>query len=216
MKKIIVIIAISMSLNNIAAAQERKENEIDNRQKFSIGVKIGLSSSNVYDTRGDQYNADSKLGLTGGAFLGFPINKFLGFQPEALISQKGFRANGSLLGNNYDLKRTTTFFELPLLLAFKPNEFIKILVGPQYAYMLKQKDVFTSSLYSYAQEQEIKNDNIRKNIFGFVGGLDICLKHLTLSGRVGIDAQNNNGDGTSNTPRYKNVWLHATVGYKLY
>jgi hypothetical protein len=29
------------------------------------------------------------------------------------------------------------------------------------------------------------------------------------------DLKNNNGDGTSTTPRYKNVWYQATVGYRF-
>ena len=76
--------------------------------------------------------------------------------------------------------------------------------------------MFKNATTSIAQEQEFENDNIRKNIFGAAGGLDINLKHITLGGRVNWDVQNNNGDGSATTPRYKNVWFQGTVGYTFY
>jgi len=48
-----------------------------------------------------------------------------------------------------------------------------------------------------------------------VGGVDINLVNIVLGARVGLDMYNNNGDGTSTTPRYKNVWAQATVGFRL-
>lgn len=202
-----------MLLTSIGIAQE---NETDNREKFQVGLKAGLNYSNVYDESGDEFRADAKFGLAAGAIMAIPIGKYFGIQPEALISQKGFRADGRSLGTPYSFTRTTTYLDVPLQFALKPSEFITILAGPQFSYLLHKKDVFTSSPNSYAQEQEFKNDNIRKNIFGVVGGIDINLRHFVLGGRVGWDIQNNNGDGTSNTPRYKNAWFQGTVGYNLY
>ena len=88
-----------------------------------------------------------------------------------------------------------------------------MLAGPQFSYLLKQKDVFTSSSTSYNQEQEFKNDNVRKNILCFTGGIDVTLNNVVLGARAGWDVQNNNGDGTSTTPRYKNVWYQVTFGF---
>lgn len=215
MKKSIIIAGLFLSLINISMAQD-SSNETDNREKLQFGLKGGLNYSNVYDSQGEEFKADAKFGLAAGAFIAIPIGKYLGIQPEVLISQKGFQATGMLIGKTYNFTRTTTYLDIPILFALKPSEFITLLAGPQYSYLIKQRDVFTSSTSSYAQEQEFQHDNIRKNIFGIVGGLDINLKHLVLGGRVGWDIQNNNGDGTSTTPRYKNVWFQATVGYKFY
>jgi len=38
---------------------------------------------------------------------------------------------------------------------------------------------------------------------------------LVLSGRVAWDLYDNNGDGTSTTPRYKNVVGQITLGYRF-
>lgn len=214
MKNSLYIIAITLtSLSSIA--QDSSDN-IDNRTKFQFGIKGGLNSSNVYDEKGEEFTADPKLGLAAGVFLAIPIGKYLGVQPEILFSEKGFQGKGSLLGFGYEFKRTTSYIDVPILFAFKPSEFISIVAGPYYSYLIKQKDEFKSSLVSYLQEQEFKNDNIRKNNFGFTAGLDLNLKHITIGGRIAGDSQTNNGDGTSTTPRYKNVWYQATLGYKFY
>lgn len=215
MKKILIIASIFSISTSVAIAQESSK-ETDNREKFQFGLKAGLNYSNVYDEQGEEFNANAKFGFVGGLFMAIPIGKYLGIQPEVLVSQKGFRGNGVILGNPYSFSRTTTYIDVPLQFMLKPSEFITILAGPQFSYLMNQRDVFTSSSVSYAQEQEFKQDNIRKNVFGVVGGFDINLRHITLGARAACDLQTNAGDGTSSTPRYKNVWLQGTVGYKFY
>ncbi len=184
-------------------------------ERIQFGMKAGINFSNVYDSKGEQFNADGKIGAAGGVFISIPLGKYLGIQPEILFSQKGFKATGSLLGSNYTFTRTTNYIDIPLLLAIKPTSVITILAGPQYSYLMKQKDVFVTSVTSVEQQKVFENDNIRKNTLCFVGGADINLAKLVLSARAGWDIQNNNGDGTSTTPRYKNVWYQATIGYRF-
>lgn len=212
MKKSIFFAALFVSITSIGMAQE-STTETDFRESLRFGVKAGVNNSNVYDSKGDKFKADGKFGFVGGAFLSIPIGKYLGVQPEVLYSQKGFQANGMLFGSPYTVTRTTSYLDIPLQLALKPSEFITIVAGPQYSYLIKQNDKFTSSVMSTEQEQEFKNENIRKNMFGVVAGLDINLKHLIISGRLGWDISQNNGDGTTTTPRYKNRWIQATIGY---
>ena len=56
---------------------------------------------------------------------------------------------------------------------------------------------------------------LEKNILGFTAGIDVDISNLVLSGRVGWDFQNNNGDGRTTTPRSKNQWLQFTIGYRF-
>jgi hypothetical protein len=216
MKKIILMIALSVAGVSALKAQGAFENTTDFRHKLQFGLKAGANYSNVYDSYGEDFNADPKLGFAGGTYLAIPIGKYLGVQPEALLSQKGFMATGSMLGSTYKFTRTTTYLDLPLLFAFKPSEFVTVLAGPQYSYLLNQKDVFTNTSTSYLQETEFENDNVRKNTLCFLGGIDLTLKHIVLGARAGWDLQTNNGDGSSSTPRYKNVWYQATIGYRFY
>lgn len=187
----------------------------DNREKLMIGVKVGANLSNVYDTQGQQFQADSKFGLAAGAFVSIPLGRYFGIQPEVLFSQKGFQGSGSLLGSNYSFSRTTNHIDIPILLAIKPIELVTVLVGPQFSYLLSQKYVFNSALINTQQEQQFNNENIRKNMLGITGGIDFNLSNIVISARTGWDFQDNAGDGTSTTPRYKNMWYQATIGYRF-
>lgn len=212
MKKILLLSTLVLSMVNYTQAQ----GETDNRETFQAGLRIGASYSNVYDTKGQEFDADAKLGFSGGLFVMFPLGKYFGIQPELMINQKGYKATGSLLFSSYEMKRTTTFIDIPLLFAVKPSEFITVLAGPQISFLVKQNDKFTSSAVSFEQEQQFEQDNARKNIFGLVLGADINLQHFVIGGRVGWDMQTNHGDGSSSTPRYKNISGQLSVGYKIY
>jgi hypothetical protein len=183
---------------------------------FAFGVKAGANYSNVYDSDDASFEADSKFGFAAGAFLSIPFTEFVGIQPELLFSQRGFHATGTMFGSSYTMTRTTNFIDAPLLLAIKPAESFTILVGPQFSYLVKQKDEFSNPSGNFQQEEEFKNDNIRKNILCFTGGFDANFQHTVLGFRTGWDLSNNHGDGTSSTPRYKNFWLQATLGFRFY
>jgi hypothetical protein len=185
------------------------------RENVQLGLKAGMNFSNVWDEQGQDFEANTKAGFAGGVFLGIPITKYLGLQPEVLVSQKGFQGSGTLLGTPYSFSRTTTFLDIPLQLQVKPAKYVTLLAGPQYSFLLHQKDLYTFGANSSEQESEFENDNIRKNILGFVVGADFILQHVVLSGRFGWDFQANNGEGAYITPRYKNQWLQFTVGFKL-
>ncbi len=209
--KFIAFAALLMLSGSIFA----QDAALDNRAKVLFGLKAGLNYSNVYNSKTDAFRADPKFGLAGGAFLSIPITKYFGFQPEILVSQKGFEGEGTLLGSKYNFKRTTTYIDIPLQITVKPSEFISILAGPQFSYLIKQKDVFTNTSVSFSQEQEFKNENIRKNILGFVVGINLNLRGVILGTRLGWDISNNHGDGSFTTPQYKNTWFQATLGFTL-
>ena len=212
MKKIILAISMIALVANNSIAQE---NSTDFREKFQIGVKAGANYSNIYDTKNNKVDAENKFGFVGGVFIAIPIGKFLGIQPEILFSQKGYKQKGTFLGGNYDLTRTTDYIDIPLLVSIKPIKCLTIQAGPQYSYLIKQKNVFTSPITSIEQQEEFKNENIRKNTLCFIGGFDVNIKRITLGARAGWDVQNNNGDGTSTAPRYKNAWTQLTLGFRL-
>lgn len=187
----------------------------DNRGKLTFGVKAGTNYSNVYDSEGEDFVADGKFGLAAGAFVVVPLGKIFGIQPEVLYSQKGFKSTGTFLGTNYEMTRTTDFIDVPILLSIKPVEYVSLLFGPQFSFLMKQTDDFTGGSLSTSQQDEFDNSNLRKNIFGLTGGVDFNIDHLVIGLRGGWDVKNNDGDGNSTTPRYKNMWYQATIGYKF-
>jgi hypothetical protein len=185
----------------------------DSRDAVHGGLKIGLNNSNVYDEDGEQFVANGKLGIAFGGFVAIPIGKIVGFQPEIMFSQKGFDGSGQIAGNNYSFTRTSNFLDVPLQLQIKPSSKISILGGVVYSYLLSTKDVFSNSQITMTDEDQIRNGNIRKNIMGLTLGTDINLSPIVISGRLGWDMISNHGDGTSNSPRYKNQWAQVTVGF---
>lgn len=184
-------------------------------EKISIGVKVGANLSNVYDTQGDEFDANAKLGLAVGGFLQIPIGTFLGFHPEVLFSQKGYQGSGSILGSDYNYVRTTNYIDVPLLVAFKVSPAFTFLLGPQYSYLVSQKYYLHTALGDINQEEQFENENLLKNTFCVTSGFDLNVNNIVIGARAGWDVLSNKGDGTSSTPRYKNMWYQATVGYRF-
>jgi hypothetical protein len=204
------LLALSITLVAPSIAQVT-----DSREVLRFGAKAGFNISNVWDSKGQEFQADPKAGIAAGLFAGLPIGKFFGLQPEIMLSRKGFKGSGTLLGSSYSFSRTTTFLDIPLQVQLKPVKYIKLLAGPQFSYLLNQKNKYTFGTNSIEQEKEFNNDNARKYILGFTLGGDLIYEQLVLFGRLGWDFQANNGDGTTLTPRYKNQWIQFTVGIQI-
>jgi len=182
----------------------------DNRESPALGLKAGVNISNLYDTRGEDFEKASKIGFAGGAFLSLPIGRYVGIQPEVIYSQKGYKGSGNIL--NYTYTRTFDYLDIPLLIQLKPSGSLTVVGGPFYSFLLHKRINLEAGDLTFEQQTEIKNTNIRKNTLGITGGLDINLYPVVISGRVGWDLQHNNGDGTSTDPRFKNVWIQTTLG----
>jgi hypothetical protein len=188
----------------------------DNGPSVRIGIKGGLSIATIIKTGDDSYSSKPLPGFNGGVVLQLPLGRFIAIQPEVLFSQKGFRATGSALGTDYDYRRYLNFLDVPILLRINASRAFGIVVGPQYSYLLGTHTKFKTGDNTYVQDVNNDNDNIRKNIFGGVVGADINLdRNVFIYGRYTIDFQNNNGDGTSSTPTYKNQVFQLGIGILL-
>jgi hypothetical protein len=212
------IILMSATIVGNSYAQEKKTvitNEF--HDKITTGLKIGANYSNVYDRSGDQFNTRALPGFAAGGFVSVPIVPYISFQPEILFSQKGFHATGNILNSTYDITRTTSYIDVPLLFALVPCRFITVLLGPQYSLLVHQRDVFTNATTGIEEQQLFLDDNARKNALCFTGGVDLNFNHIVVGARAGIDMLNNKNNGTSSsTPNYKNDWMQLTLGYRFY
>jgi len=206
-----ITVAILFLTSGVVVAQT----DADMREKVVFGLKAGVNYSNVWDDSSNDFTADGKAGIVGGAFVSIPIGKFIGIQPEVLFSQKGFQGSGTFLFTDYTYSTTTNYLDIPLLVSFKPLPYLSIVAGPQYSFLMSKTDRFTSSVYTAEQLEDYSNDNIRKNTLGFLVGFDVNVNHIVISPRAGWDFQSNNGDGTSSIPQYKNQWLQLTLGYRF-
>jgi len=216
MKIIVLLIVAFTGFYITSCAQDINHyNDFLLRDNLSFGLKIGANYSTVYDTQGENFRTTPKFGLATGAFIAYPLGRKIGIQPELLFSQKGFQSTGTIQGNTYNLIRTISYINIPLLFSFKPGEYFTIMAGPQYSYLLYRKNIFANGTTSAEQMQEFENDNIRRNTLCFTGGTDITLSHIVFGARAGWDFINNTGAGISTTLRYKNMWYQATAGYRF-
>ncbi len=203
----LVLIATTLFLTMSVFSQTT----VDSRNEFRLGLKAGINQSSMFDETNENFNPSPKIGLAAGGFLSIPIGKFLGVQPEVMYSEKGYKA----YGNNYEYTRTTSHLDVPLLVQLKPFEKFYIVGGPMYSYTLNKRDKITSGGFSTEQLQEYDNENIMKNTAAVMGGFDVNFGHVIISGRASWDLFNNNGDGTTTSPRYKNFFTQATIGFKF-
>lgn len=211
MKKILLLFIGSLFFINMTIAQE--EEILDLRDQVTFGIKGGINISNVYDSNQEDFDTDSKLGLAAGIFLGLPLSTYVGLQPELLYSQRGYKETGSLFDSEFT--RKTNYLDIPLLLAIKPSPVLSLLAGPQFSFLLDGEYDFESDIISGEVGQDFDNEDARKNTLCITGGIDLNLENLVISGRAGWDLKENNKDGSSDTPRYKNVWLQATIGFRF-
>ena len=190
--------------------------EIDSRKELSFGFKACINYSTVFDMKTDNSNISGKTGFAGGAFLSIPLGKYVGIQPEVVLSQRGFKSSGNYKLKEYDLKRTSNYIDLPLMVFFKPLETVTILLGPQFSYLMSQTDVVTNTSMSLQQEQQFKSESYRRTVFCLTGGLDFNFNNIVFGLRLGSDLRHNKEDYLSGTPKYKNMWVQTSVGFRIY
>jgi hypothetical protein len=213
LKKITPVLLALLLCTGYCIGQEKSIS--DYREKAQFGLKAGGNYSGVTSSDGESFVPEGRLGIAAGAFVAIPLSKQFGIQPEVLFSQKGFHATGRLLNAGYELTRTTSYIDVPLLISYKPAEFLSFLAGPQYSYLIKQKDDFKNESTSIEQEVVFGNDKVRKHTLCLTAGADVNIQQLVLGVRVGIDMWKNNTQAMT-TPNYRNTWVQATIGYRFY
>src|SRR5579871_6872894 len=166
MKKIIPLLLVSFISLSVFAQHDLMPR---------IGLKAGLNIATIIKTNDDNFSSNALFGFNGGVVLQLPLTKYIAIQPEVLFSQKGYHATGSSIVGDYDYRRYLNFLDIPLLLRISPSKDVGIVVGPQYSYLLSTHTKFKSGDATYQQDVNNDNDNITKNIFGGVIGLDINL-----------------------------------------
>lgn len=196
----------------VIPVQAEAQAEVNENRTMKAGIKAGFNNSNVWDEREHDAIGDTKIGLASGLFLFVPLTHSFGLQPEVLISQKGYRHSDEYSGSSFYFRRTATYLDVPLHLYIKPDDLFTIVAGPQFSYLLYQKDS-----YNY-DEEWIENTGfvsgkVRQRNFGFVGGVDFDFKDFVFSFRLVWDFLEHNGD--TSTPTYRSQSAQFTVGYNF-
>jgi hypothetical protein len=99
-------------------------------QSLDLGIKGGINYASISDI-----TSDSRLGLTGGAFVGARFNTFA-LQAEFLFSQQGGEFNEQDIETDYVL--------VPLILKLHMFRVLNLQVGPQFSYLINESDILES------------------------------------------------------------------------
>lgn len=220
----LTVFAIAVFAATNVSAQETitPSADDDNRDQFGFGIKAGLNIANIYDEENNDYVAESKPGFFAGAFVSAPLGTLFGLQPEINYSQKGFKSSGTfaddtLLETDYEFERTASYLDIPVLVQIKPTKFLTFLVGPQYSYLLDVKDDLDFGDASIENEQELDDDDYKRNMFGIVVGAEANYKGFFFTARGGFDLTKTESDGDiDDSPRYKNQVIQFGLGYTFY
>ncbi len=183
----------------------------------TVGVKGGVNLSNIIKSGDENFNTEFKTGFNAGLFAEIPIVSGFSFAPELMFSQKGYKTSGtSLLGGPNEYSVTTNFVDLPILAKIQASDKFNIVLGPQVSFLTSTKETFKQGSESYQNTIREENDRLKKSIFGGVvgAGIDVSEK-VSLQGRYSIDLQKNNGDGSNETPVYKNQVFQVSLGFKF-
>lgn len=212
MKKQLLVAGISiLAASSNLSAQSSSSGSANN---LHFGARAGVNISNLV-TDDKTSTTGSKAGLNLAVLLEIPIVPAFSVQPEVQFSQKGFKRSGNFLTAPYEYKLTSNFIEVPLLAKIRPSKNFAILVGPQYSFLVSTKTKFNVSNSGYESLVKQDVDNFRKNILGGVVGIEVSSGPLFFDLRYSRDFQNNNGDGTSSTPKYKNQVAALSVGLRF-
>ncbi len=210
-----LLITSSVGIVSAQYQSDTRYPDLDRRNDFTFGVKVGANLSRMWDAESNDFIADPKVGYAAGVFATIPITTFLGVQPEVMWSQRGFIGRGSSVLGDYRLSRTHNYLDIPIMIAFKPSPVVSILVGPQYSYLLSTNDEYTSGNTTFEDQNDFDNNNVLKNTLALTGGADFSLDPLVVGLRAGWDIRKNDGDGTTTSIRYKNMWYQLSVGFQF-
>jgi hypothetical protein len=217
MKKALLIILACTTLLPVAKAQSDSTQYSLSfaNSPWTIGIQAGINITSAYSTQGEVFNVEPKVGLAVAVFADIPLGKYILLRPEVHVSQRSVQATGLLFAENYNLKRTTTYLDIPVLVAFQPTSFFKVMAGPQYSYLLKQRDRFSGEA-SQSTREEFDRDVLHTHTISAVIGFELTKKQFTFSPRLAFDLLDNRQNETNATPRYRLVYYQFMIGYKFF
>ena len=202
MKKIIAIFSFLMILSPAVISQDLR-----------FGLRGGLNLSSFVGEDAD--DANMKLGVHVGPFARVGINDMLFFQPELLLSTKGYTDKGEAFGTNYKFRQNLMYLDVPLMVGVTPIENFGFLLGLQPSFLLGGKwKLNVDEENNWIQDDDDKNKEDFANVdLALVLGLQYQLENgLDFGFRFNYGFPNVYED---EDPEAHNLNLMFTVGYSI-
>jgi len=213
MRKIFFAAAMVLLIAGTADAQRRgyrKQRSSDDFYQPRIGLTGGLNIANTISSRNSDFSTDTKLGANFGLLIDIPIIYPLSFQPEILYSQKGYRANTAY----GQFAQRANFIDVPILAKLKLAPAFNVVVGPQVSFLMNTRNTYYDG-FDIIQQSKYTYNGDKTFVGGVIGiGLDLN-RNVELRGRYTIDFQENNPNGSSGVPDYRNQVWQVGLGFKF-
>jgi hypothetical protein len=197
------------------------------KMPMSAGFKAGVSLANATGSDATFTDADKKMkiGLAGGAFIGFEIAPQFVLQPELLYVQKGvkYEEKGGTGKDKYKLD----YLQIPVLFKFVPATSGKIqptiFAGPYLGFKMSAKDKAEGWTDPADNGDFDMKDFVKSTDFGISLGAGIGAKMT--KGELFLDARYDLGLSkvykeytlldVTYKPNVKNSSILVLVGYKF-
>lgn len=175
--------------------------------QFHIGIKGG---ANVTKVDGKSFKDEFRYGyhLGGFAEIGFRGSR-LGIQPEVLFSQYNTRLDSNYKelyenvfhsGQNVKLD----YLSIPILVNYKLlGNFLTLQAGPQFGVLIDNSRTLLQN----------GGDAFKKGDFAMVGGVQLKVAALRVSGRYTVGL--NNISDIGNSDKWKNQGFQLSLGLAL-
>ncbi len=199
MKKLVLIFLVTLSSTSLYA------------QKNGVGIKAGVSSTQV-DFKSEQFvPSDAQMGYHLGVFARFGGVGFF-VQPEVLFTQTSGKFKlelppvSSISSTQYEAKFNR--LDVPLMAGFRMLKVIRIMAGPIASFNIDSslKDAGTT----------VQNIDFKKATLGYQTGVGVDLGNLTFEGKYegGLSRFTENV-GSYTADNRLNQWV-LSVGIKLF
>lgn len=180
-------------------------------QLFTIGPKVGLTSTNVNirETAGAALAGTSELGYHAGLFSRITIAGFY-IQPEAYFHGISGSYVDTSTGIDQDVEFNRNQIDVPILFGYKLAGFLRVNAGPVANFQVGDIRFNREDLSNTSASQAL--DNYRNNAFGFQAGVGLDISKITLDVRYQADF---NSITQSQGEDYRFNHLLFTVGFKI-
>lgn len=176
--------------------------------QFHIGAKAG---ANVTKIDGKSFKDEFRYGYHLGGFAEIGLGRKFAIQPEVLFNQFTTTVDSNykevyenVFDPNYTKNVKLNYLSIPILLNYKLfGNFLTLQAGPQFGILLDD----SRSLLQNG------GDAFKKGDFSLLGGVQLKLAMLRVSGRYSIGL--NNINDIDDQDKWKNQGFQVSVGIAL-
>lgn len=176
--------------------------------QLKIGIKGG---ANVTKIEGKSFKDEFRYGYHLGGFVDIGFGGRLGIQPEVLFNQYSTTVDSNykeiyqnVFNPAYAANVKLNYLSIPLLLNYKlVGNFLTLQAGPQFGILINGDKTLLQN----------GGDAFKKGEFSMLGGVQLKLAMLRVSGRYQIGL--NNINDIDDQDKWKNQGFQVSVGLAL-